>query len=399
MAVSQGRGGLIPAILATSLMNQTGLRFAEVPVRSENQIVVCAIKAPRAFSDREQATWHVLAQSLLAGNESYSREMILSYGGQAGVPPTVTVSEDLVFIRFVQPPGALGVTGGVLRAMLTRPQLRPEDVKSLVRQMEIPRASDAEAALMGAKGDFKFINARDLESLWRECYRPENVFIAMSLSGDPGSGIRELAAAIPPWDLGRTGPGREPGFGKARFKGIGESEISAWVGPSFRPTTNRAADILAVFALGAGKESAAFRVLREQQGLCYLAQCFLWPTRDGWRPMMMLGGSAAVPLESVRKFLGEDIAKWDESRLRQAKAMAATSFASYNPMSPVLVAPRTRYSGGAVDRVTWTAYWGLQNLTNLSPEAVLADLQAVKLDELKAASLAWLDSAMPYAPK
>jgi len=399
VATRQGRVRVISALLVASVVGQSGLRFAEVPVRSENQVVVCAIKAPRAFSDREQATWHVLAQSLLAGNESYSREMILSYGGQAGVPPSVMVSEDLVFIRFVQPPGALGVTGGILRAMLTRPQLRPEDIKKLVRQMDLPRASDAEAALMGAKGDFKLVNSRDLESLWRECYRPENVFIAMSLSGEGGSGIRELAAAVPPWDLGRIPPGREPGLGKSRFKGIGEAEVSTWIGPSFRPTTDRAATILATFALGAGKTSAAFRILREEQGLCYLAQSFLWPTRDGWRNMLMLGGRDSVELETVRKLLREDSAMWDDSRLKQAKAMAATSFVSYNPMSPVLVAPRPRYAGGAIDRVTWTAYWGLLNLPNLSPEAVLADIQAVKLEELKSASLAWLESAMPYAPK
>lgn len=116
-----------------------------------------------------------------------------------------------------------------------------------------------------------------------------------------------------------------------------------WRGPVTRdafPT------LAAVFALGIGKGSSVFRVVRQDLGLVYDWEAVLWPTADGAQGILSLGSGQTLDRADLTSRLLADIEQWDQSSLDRAAGMARASWRHGVNWDPLRFGPSNRSARG-----------------------------------------------------
>ena len=162
-------------------------------------------------------------------------------------------------------------------------------------------------------------------------------------------------------------------------------------------SSSSAARLLAVFALGVGKQGALHRVLREEMGLSYLQQAVLWPTNKGWSPRLFMvrktEDGEAKYAAIMRDALLKDIESWDEGTVLRAQAMAKAAFTRNLAGSPIWLDHEGPMAQSLADRCAWRGYLEMVGSGALREEVLLGAMQNVDLDQLKEQATAYLDQA------
>ncbi|MCG9894348.1 MAG: hypothetical protein MH204_02585, partial [Fimbriimonadaceae bacterium] len=133
------------------------------------------------------------------------------------------------------------------------------------------------------------------------------------------------------------------------------------------------ADLVAAAALGTGKDSFLFRVLRERLRLSYRPEASLIPTRDGWVWRMSLirrnGSFADLDLPAL---LRQEIDAWTEADLTRAQRMAQTALTERVLIdSPLQMQPGRPVRPLPSDYSLWMAWAGSVAGGPVSPLATL----------------------------
>jgi hypothetical protein len=144
--------------------------------------------------------------------------------------------------------------------------------------------------------------------------------------------------------------------------------------------------------LGQGKSSVLFRVAREELGLSYRQEAFLWPTAGGWQPRVYLTSADPLPiakLEQLKERMLAEVSTWNESDLQHAKQMLVASITGEGVWSPWMIGP----SGGAFntpeDRTILEAFCRAYD-SKFDANAMVALVNAADLDAVQSAAKAWL---------
>ncbi|MBS1714893.1 MAG: insulinase family protein [Armatimonadetes bacterium] len=371
-----------------------GPKVIEVSEPGCGQVVVQAfVKAPPNMSDREQAAWDVLALTLYDGTSEFSRYPLVSYGSQAGVPLKIEAWPDFLSIRIVEPKGGLAVGAQILESLCYRASLTTQATLESVQTLRRRRTDGWTAGLFNLDPPYDKVTVEQVRNLYAVAFRPENTTLVFGGELLGGEGQKEaarrfVAVGPAPSRLRFDRPARPRISTKDRvatFELCGE--------PLSPNSVSGKAKVLATFALGVGKDTSLFRIVRQQMRLSYRQEAVLWPSQRGWSPRFLFARSAAdaepESLAEVREALLKDVQTWEAPVLERAKAMARASFDGTSPVTPFWVSPEGRMTSVLSDRCAWTGI----NAMMTGGTVGVPDFTDVTVEELKAAASDLIDKA------
>lgn len=375
-------------------------RTYETPILGADIVVVEAIVPAPGLEAREAAAWRVLGEALLEGTQEYTKLQLLTYGSQAGIAPRVTVLPDHMRIEFAMPKGGLDVAVGLLESMLRRPSLPAEEVVSIASEMARRRKSVWQEALDPYSPDYSAVKPGDVRELARRAIQPDRVIISIAGAFPVGEGVKQIQSAFSDWKPTKASTPRSDKTLLPLLARKSEVTTVEWRAPAVAPSDGSyAATILAVFALGVGKEGAMTRILRTANSWSYRQEAVLWPTGKGWQPRfivaMKLPEEDVEVGERVRKALLEDIATWTEDHRVRALAMAEAALTRRLEVSPFWGGPAGPVALDVADRAFWTGYGALIGSPGFGPSETLEAVRTISLDDLKARAKALLETAAP----
>jgi hypothetical protein len=341
------------------------------------------------MGEREAAAWQVLGRVLLEGTIEYTPQTLRDYGSQAGVSPSVTVMPDFLRLQIVVPRGGLSLAGDLTFSVLTRCALREEDVAKATTALMAEEKTPWVAAMTGLDYRYDRLRAGDVRAVWTRALRPENLNFVVGGAIDPGAGAQELKTRFERWTPVRDpGPLRADGAAKPKISHLGPVSTFLLSARTMTPaSTASAAKLLAVFALGVGKESSMNRTLRERAALSYLQGAVLWPTSQGWEPCFTMvrrtTDDEAKYATEMRDMLLKDVDTWQEPALLRAQAMAEAAFARNLSISPIWLSSSGPMGASLMDRCAWRGYLEMVGSGALREEVMVGAMKNVDLDQLK----------------
>jgi len=363
-------------------------------------VVAQATLLTRDYGDYDQAAARVIAESLLEGTTEFTKHELLSYGAQAGIVPRVEVMDDLIRITIAAPRKGLSVAVALIESMLVRPKLEFSALQARAVQLEKLHRSAWMSALVPVLLPYSKLRRSDFDNVRLRLLRPENVVIALGGDFAPGRGIEQVKTQFGVWAPAPkkfVGKPTAPPLTLDNREPVATCELAGEIVRGDRESD--AGTILAVFALGVGKQSTLFRVLREQLRQSYRQEALLWATSHGWVPRIV----AAVPPELGRDFVevlrGEllkDIEAWDETTLECAKALSESALQADLSVSPIWVDSTGPATTELRSRVSWLSFVTVANTPRLARDGILSQkLQEVTLESLKNSAREWISKAKP----
>lgn len=377
---------MIAAILAFAA---TEVRVIELPEPAPHIVVQAYVKAPKKMGEREAAAWQVLGRVLLEGTIEYTPQTLRDYGSQAGIAPSVTVMPDFLRLQIVVPRGGLSLAGELTFAVLTRSALREEDVARATTALMAEEKSPWVAAMSGIDYRYDRLRPGDVRAVWTRALRAENLNFVVGGAIEPGEGATEIRTRFERWTAPRDlGPPRADLQATPKISHLGPVSTFVLAARTMTPaSTASAAKLVAVFALGVGKEGSMHRVLREGAALSYLQGAVLWPTQDGWEPYFTMV-RRTTPEEGkyateMRDMLLKDVESWTEATLVRAQAMAEAAFARNLSISPIWLSSDGPMGTTLMDRCAWRGFLEMVGSGALREEVMVGAMKNVDLDQLK----------------
>jgi predicted Zn-dependent peptidase len=358
---------------------------------AQNIRIAVSIAAPYELKDREQAAWRLLPRLVLQGTQEYSRASIYDVSLQGGRLPVASGGPDIVRIEISAPAGGVNIVAGVIESILTKPRFRPEDLEAARRELKNRQGGPFAELLDPARPSLDKASVELCRSLWLQACRPERISIVVSGKFEPGEGVKAFEGRIKPDPAPSRGslvndqPAPEL---KYHLKPLTSFELAAE--PINFKDLSAGPRLLAVHALGAGKESTVYRVLREQAGLSYEQRAILWPTAKGWVPRIYLlrraeEGDGAV-LERMIQLLEADVATWTEADLERAKAMATAALDGLPVDNLFWVDESGPISNNVEDDCTLRAFMAMAGAPEWNRNRLKLAMSQVNLERLKAAA-------------
>lgn len=389
---------LFATLLAFQLAKHAPIQVIEVPRPSAQGIAIEAyIKAPEPFNEREEAAWQLLEIALLKGTTEFSGEQLMFYGSQGGSLPRCQAMPDWMRIRMTAPADDVELAGTLIESVLTHADLGDDALQRIRPGLEATTKEPWLHALRPSQPRFSALRNRDVRELYARVFRPENIRLVASGAFQPGEAQKALTDRFATWDPKKV---TRSAWTDTRQVSTRPGPITSFefTGPILKPAEGTTpARILAVLALGVGKESAMYKVLRTDLRLSYRQDALLWPTSKGWQPrLIMLKTFQPDDLElaaKIRDALTKNIETWAQPQLERALALADSSLMRGLPYSPFWLSaygPELRDPDFAA---TWAGYNALIAGPWSTPEILLLSLTNVTVDELKAQALALLEQS------
>jgi hypothetical protein len=155
--------------------------------------------------------------------------------------------------------------------------------------------------------------------------------------------------------------------------------------------------LLATTALGVGKGSAIFQVAREQMGLSYRQDAFLWPSSKGLQTRLIVtliprNDESSLP-QKLRDGLLKQIDGWSEQDLARAKSMYTAAMVDGLAGGPIWLRAEAPIGPSVYDRTLLAGYWTMKSGASFDGDKLSQSLGAVGLDVLKATAKALLTGA------
>lgn len=389
---------MISALVACAL-SVAPIRIAEVPVPGEPNVIVQAYVSAPIVTQVDAMAWQLLGESLLAGTEEFTRERLLAYGAQAGYLPQVTVMPDHLRVEFILPKSALDLAVQLMESVLVRPRLRPEAIAD-ARTRLLARRIDVWADALDVS-DYQDFMVKDqaVRDLHLRAFRPERVVIAVGGGVEPGQGQAEVSRRFAGWNPPAAPPvpryDEQPRFQISRPGEVASFEFRG--NPLTPATRGSGAQMLAVFALGVGKDSALTRIAREQMGISYIQEGVLWPTAEGWEPRLIvlhLPPAQDVELSSVvRDALLKDIDTWDEETLSRARALAMAALLRDLAVSPFWLGMDQRYDATLRAKIAWAGYLTMIGSGSVEAPKLASVFENIELTDIQRAASAFVTNA------
>lgn len=369
---------LVAALGQTPAMPQ----ITEVAVPDAGRVTVCvAVPAPENMGGRNRTAWRLIGETLMEGSGAYSRRVIFAYGSQAGVAPRVQVFADWILIQVSAPKGGTDIAAQIAAGMATDARLSTLDVEKAVQRRKTAR--DPWALWADAQEpDMSRVDNAYIKRVYQAAFRVERMHVVV---------MGDLAASEGEWEVLKyfkdrvADPPSMPRDVNARpIKGVpGAVDFWEWQAPLLKPgAPDFAPQILALYALGVGKDGAMNRVLREKLGYTYRQQLVLWPQRDGWRPrfVALRAGStdAAAELNASWVAMRADIDTWDKVTLDRARMLVLGSLDTGLPMDPFWIGPDWRLGETLEDRAAFMAHGSMAGQA-VDPEQFASDSLKVDL--------------------
>ncbi len=388
---------LASLVLAAALgQTRTMPQITEMMVPDSGRVTVCvAVPAPEEMGGRNRTAWRLIGETLMEGSGAYSRRVIFAYGSQAGVAPRVQVFSDWILIQVSAPKGGTDIAAQIAAGMATDARLSTLDVEKAVQR----RKTEGNPWVLwgdAQEPEMTRVDNAYIKRVYQAAFRVERMHVVVMGDVAAGEGEREV---VKYFRDRLTDPPTMPRDVNARpIKGVpGRVDFWEWQAPLLKPgAPDFAPRILALYALGVGKDGAMTRVLREKLGYTYRQQLVLWPQREGWLPRFVAqrAGStdAAAELNASWEAMRADIDTWDKMTLDRARMLVLGSLDTGLPMDPFWIGPDWRLGESLEDRAAFAVHGSMSGKV-IDPEQFASDSLKVDLDILKATAREIVDAS------
>lgn len=391
---------MILSALVLAIAAQPQLKVVETPIPGSGLVVIQAYVQAPDLGPQDAAALKVIGETLLDGTQEFTRGELLSYGAQAGVPPTVSILPDFLKVQIAVPKRGLSVAAALIESILVRPSLKPEDMEAHIQSLRERHRPAWATALDPRLLAYKDLRVPDVQNLMARLFRPDNILFSVGGDFDAGEGSAELLKAFNSWQVGRKPYVAKPmTVPQALDNGEPVSSYELQGLPISSKDADWASRILMCFALGVGKDGAVHRVFRESAGWSYRQEVILWPTLTGWLPRLIMlatpEGDRIERVDKMRAMLLDDIKNWSDQTLLRAKAMAEASLSRGLSVSPFWLDGSGPAGVDVVSQTGWAALVSLSQSPDFNRGAMMTGLSKVTLEDLKAAATEFVEKAKP----
>jgi len=224
---------------------------------------------------------------------------------------------------------------------------------------------------------------------WRYLVRNGKIHIVFGGAFSPGQSLmvwKGLTDAEPP-SLRAVDRPRPDGF--PRFPAVN----AAWLDSGAPISTDSVpAAAISALLLGQGKSSVLYRIAREEMGLCYRQEAFLWPTAGGWQPRIYLTSADPIPvakLEQLKERMLAEVSSWNAADVNRAQQMLAENLLRNGVWSPWVVGPSGGTYNTAEDRLVLEAL-SQSHGSAYDATALVNRSQALSLETIQSVAKSWL---------
>ncbi|HSI73978.1 MAG TPA: hypothetical protein VK934_12445, partial [Fimbriimonas sp.] len=224
----------------------------------------------------------------------------------------------------------------------------------------------------------------EVVKVYEQVFRPEHVTLAVGGPLKEGAVSEEWSKRVAAWQPPRMRRYIEDlspkAFAFSQNATVEAIDFSSAAPPNLLPR------LLALFALGSGKGSSLFRVVRQQLGLSYRSEAVLSPTETGFNTRLVILAEPGASSERIREALLKDINTWKEPERVRALGMAQAVIERENGFSPFYLSGLEPIVSDFEGRVFMAGYWHMKTGLAWNPALILANLNDIPLTELQEAA-------------
>lgn len=376
------------------------IQLIEVPDPSTDRVAIQAVLKLPPLEPLGRAEADVLAQVVTGDNDNYARFEMRNLSAPGGAPKAYAMPDHLS-IQLSVLPADTGAGMRMLAAIVSSARLELGAVNKVLVTEPYRHKPAWSLALDSSERAWDRMRANDISNFYRAVFRPDNISVAVGGPLKPGVAQRAWNEATENWRRQRSLPLRQsPPF--KEFPLNFRSNILELRGPEIESADAALAPkMLALIALGSGKASSLFRVIREDKAISYRQEAVFWPTTDGFVPRLFV---QVNPVDSeqrtklakdVQQLLLGDIGKWNEETLRRAQGFASSLAMNGSDLSPFYFKSAHPLGTSIEDRTFLAAYWKMKTGQPWDGQAMSQAFQSVSLESLKAEAEGMLKVAIP----
>ena len=360
-------------------------RVVELVKPQATSISIQALVTVPQLGAKDWAKLDILGRTIVKQTQAYPRREMLMVTN--GAPVRFDMSPDHVRLAVTVPPGSLKAGLILMESLLRDASLNQDAIDTATQEISAPDYWTA--ALDPVARPNVHLTSDEAHTLYGRVFRPENILLAVGGKFAPGDAESIWASRMEGWQVEALPRGY---FDNSQPTYLTQSPgLVTTIDLAFPPIASGdaalSAKILSLFALGVGKGSSLFQVIREKHAWSYRQEAVLSPSKDGWIPRLMIASIPfAEPKERAKMIQAElldDVKAWTEATRKRAIGMAEAVFTHQVPFSPFYVHGKSGISDSLEDQTYMAAYWPMKTGQPWNPQALLESMRNVSLDELK----------------
>lgn len=378
-------------LLANLLLASPQVTVVEVSVPETQHIAAVAL-VPTPLEDR----WDVAAQRamttlLMEDNETFTRrEMLAHASGLIGAP---TVESMPGYIRItIACPKRLGpeFAAQLLDSVLRKDTFAVGSIQTALKGSELdddPWSKALEVFDVSGSG----MRPVDVVERWRAWRNPEKIHVAVGGDFIAGVGAAAIQKHFLDWQAYRLIRPRKSGAARPLAKSGSKTDLFEFRGDLVSPANiSCGPTAVAMTALGVGKESSLFRIVRETLRWTYRQETVFWPEAGGFRPRLLLAWKA-IPepegrIEQLRDELLKDVEQWDLRTLERNKRLTLLGLRGQFPQSVWWLDTSGPIDDSVISKTGFAAYLSLVGAHATSETVFATAIEKSGLDEVKEAA-------------
>lgn len=377
-------------MLLTALVSLQGQQasICSIVVPQSNAVAIQAVLQFPEVSERSFAVANVLQACLLEETEDYSSGQIVSWGTQTGRPPEVIAQPDRLMIRLEFPEDQGKNAIYLMDSILRRSILKSESIRRAISTRWAEPRSGWILAENPWKANLKAVQEKDVRDFWNLASRPEHVTVCIG-GRQPAPLLLTARERFADW---KAAPIRRTATPQPKplmplLQSAHPLSYVVFEGPLIPiGSENAHAAMLSGFALGVGKGSTHFRVVREDLGQSYIVYGGIWPEKGGFRYRAISWHSGPwnqEKLEAIRGGIQKDIEAWNQQTLDRAAGIAEGTLLHYVGPWPILIGLGDQANKDVSTLTLTAAVW--RSATGREWDAVewVRQMRTVTLPELK----------------
>jgi hypothetical protein len=374
-----------------------------IPLAQHSDVILQAYISATGDLPSKKTYLHLLSKLLFLGSQDFTASELLKYGSQCGVEPTLKVFDDLLMLQLVMPKKHFELGLSMMESLLCRPVLREDRI--VVAKAQLSRVPEQITQKLVYPIDWEedpFTSSTgDLEKCLKDFhafyFRPENCLLVISGDLEKEKVRESVEFRFKSW-FEQPKPAEVTLPTPVKKASAENSNLVAveWHGPYFRLCDKScAASLLALFALGVGKGSSLYQVVREKLGYSYFQQAILYPTLKGWvARLWIVRKTEESPdkwTQEVKKELQEQLAAWNENHRKRALGMVAGVLFHEVEANPFWVGFTKLQLHNPLHQATWRGLMRLTSSGSTTPSDLFQWMEAVTLTDLKTKALELLN--------
>lgn len=362
-------------------------RFVEEVLPSAKSTLIEAAIVFPYLTPEDRAIEEVIAASLLEGTADYTKEQMRESSVYIGEPLKCVATPDCIRITIGTRRDDWQTGLRILKSILRSPELSDESIEKAKSTLPFLNRNPWRSAVDPMPLSYEKVRKRDIRDFMRRNFVPDGVSIVVAGGFAPGEPRAFWLDAVSDWDASqrlRFKADRRPEFITRRPEV--PVSILRWNGPEFAPQSVRiAAPLVAAYALGTGKDSSGFRVLREKERLSYRQEFVVAPSGEGFRLELITAfrpreDEANLP-DRLKADMIADIETWTEATRFRALQMANSSMLLHAFPVPFDFVPDGALAGE--DRFFLEAYWPMKTGEPWNTREMLKAMEGVTLEQMK----------------